>query len=240
MNLQIFKNSEELMNALATCIVKTADEAIASRGRFNFVLSGGSSPRKLYKLLASKEFKKKIDWKNTFFFFGDERFVPENDSKRNSRMAKEVLFNPLKIEKSHIFEVDTTKSPEIAAESYMNTIQDHFRNDVITFDFILLGLGGDAHTASLFPKTTVLKETQATVKSIFVKKVNMNRITMTAPLINQARTIAFLVYGEAKAEAVFRVIEDKTVSSTDFPAKLIAISKKKTKWFMDIPAASKL
>lgn len=238
MKLQIFKNTDELMNALAMWIVKSAEEAISARGRFNFVLSGGESPRKLYKLLASKKFKNKLDRMNTYFFFGDERFVPEHSSQRNSLMAKEVLFDPLKIKKSHIFEVDTTESPEIAAKKYNEIIQNHFKNEDIKFDCILLGLGSDAHTASLFPNTTILNEKKPVIKSVFVEKLNTYRISMSAPLINQAHNIAFLVYGENKAEAVFQVIKDKSVSKIQFPAKLIDI--RKTNWFIDLSAASKL
>ena len=221
MDLQIFNNSDELLNALAKAICDASKEAIAARGQFNFVLSGGSSPRKLYELLASNAYKNEIDWDKTYFFFGDERFVPENDSQRNSLMAKQTLFDPLKIDDSHIFKVDTSVSSEVAAESYAETIATHFEKTPVEFDFILLGLGDNAHTASLFPHTSVLEETEATIRSVFVKEVNMDRITMTAPLINQAKHIAFLVFGKDKAEAVYRVLDDKSGTTKEYPARLI-------------------
>lgn len=233
MDLEIFEEVDELIEALAMVICDASKVAIAARDQFNLVLSGGSSPRKLYELLASKSFENKIDWDKVYFFFGDERFVPKNDSRRNSLMVKEVLFNPLKISAAHIFNIDTTGSPEEAAKKYTMSIATHFHNKSIAFDFILLGLGDDAHTASLFPNTSVLEETKATIKSVYVKKVGMYRITMTAPLINQAREIAFLVYGKSKNEAVHRVLRETNGSSQDYPARLIMPTNGKLHWFLD-------
>ena len=240
MDLDIYKDVDDLINALAEAICKSSKEAIKAHGQFNFVLSGGSSPRKLYELLASKKYKNKIDWGKTYFFFGDERFVPKNNSQRNSLMAKEVLFDPLEIEKSHIFNVDTTGSPEEAAQKYAESIAEHFRKTPVEFDFILLGLGDNAHTASLFPNTSVLEETEATIKSGFVKEVDMYRITMTAPLINQAKHIVFLVFGKAKADAVYQVLEGKSGSSKQYPGRLIKSNEKKVQWFLDTASASRL
>ena len=240
MKLNVYNNTSDLMKALTQTICDVAEIAIKNRGQFNFVLSGGSSPRKLYELLASDYFMSRIDWNNTYFFFGDERFVPENDAQRNSMMVKEVLFDPLKIKESHIFRVETTGSPEESAQKYWDSITTHFENKPVEFDFNLLGLGDNSHTASLFPNTLVLEETEATIKSIFVKEVDQYRITMTAPLINQSRHIALLVFGEGKADAVFHVLEDQTGSSTLYPARLITKDDKKVEWFLDKASASLL
>ena len=234
--LEIFKDTDDLINALAEVICKESKEAINERGEFNFVLSGGSSPKKLYELLASETYKNQIDWDHIYFFFGDERFLPETSPQRNSVMAAEALFKPLKIADSHIFKVDTSSSPEEAAQKYAKTIATHFKKKPVVFDFILLGLGDNAHTASLFPNSAVLEETEATIKSIFVKEVHMYRITMTAPLINQARQIAFLVFGENKAEAVYNVLHDLEKSPQQFPAKLIHPKKGSLRWFLDTNA----
>lgn len=239
MDLKIYNDPDDLIHALAKGISETAKEAIADRGRFNFVLSGGNSPRKLYQLLAS-EYQNEIDWDKTFFFFGDERFVPEGDERRNSLMAKESLFQPLSIPASHIFKIDTTGTAEQAAWKYTDTIGRHFHDEPVNFDFILLGLGDNAHTASLFPNTDVLEATEAIVKSVFVEEVDMYRITMTAPLINQARHIAFLVFGKDKSDAVYQVLEDKSGSVNQYPARLINSNDKKVEWFLDTEAASRL
>ena len=240
MNLNIFDSPDEVINALAKRICHISELAIKKRGQFNFVLSGGSSPRKLFKLLASKTYHNKISWNKTYFFFGDERFVPENDPERNSRMAREYLFDPLMIAKSHIFKVDTTGTPEEAAKKYNETIEAHFQGRPIEFDFNLLGLGDNSHTASLFPNTLVLETTDAAVKSVFVEEVDMYRITMTAPLINQSRHIAFLVFGAGKAEAVFHVLQDQSGSEKQYPARLITKDEEKVEWFLDKAAASRL
>ena len=122
MKLRIYKNVNDVTKALAERICEVAKEAIQARGQFNFVLSGGSSPKKLYDLLASESYKDRIDWDKTYFFFGDERFVPSDSSERNSMMVEEALFIPLKIKRSNIFEVDTTGSPEESAQKYWNLI----------------------------------------------------------------------------------------------------------------------
>jgi 6-phosphogluconolactonase len=237
--LEIFAEVEDLINALAETILVASEYAIESRGQFNFVLSGGSSPKKLYELLASDSFKSRINWDKVYFFFGDERFVPADDSQRNSVMVYEALFEPLKIKKSNIFEVDTSGSPEESAQKYWNSILKHFNGKPIEFDFNLLGLGDNSHTASLFPNTSVLNETEATIKAVFVEEVDMYRITMTAPLINQSKNIAFLVFGEGKAEAVFHILEDKSGSENEFPARLIK-SEGKVEWFLDIASTARL
>lgn len=239
-NIHIYRDSDALIKALADAICALAGEAIDARGRFNFVLSGGSSPQKLYALLASRAYKNKIDWDKTRFFFGDERFVPENDHQRNSLMVKKALFEPLQIPESHIFKVDTTSSPEEAAKKYAESIENQFKEKPVSFDFVLLGLGADAHTASLFPYTEILKATQATVKSVFVKELDTYRISMTAPLINRAKQIAFLVYGKKKATAVQQVLAEKTGSTEEFPARLIHSDTEKVAWYLDVAAASAL
>ncbi len=238
--LKIYKDKKVLLHDLTETIVVSSKEAIKVRGQFNFVLSGGSSPKNLYELLASEKFKNKIDWSKTYFFFGDERFVPENDAQRNSKMAAKALFEPLKIRDSHIFKVDTRNSPEEAAQKYLQSITTHFGEKAVLFDFVLLGLGDNGHTASLFPNTIVLEETEPTIKAVFLKEVNRYRITMTAPLINQAKQIAFLVFGKEKGEAVCHVLKDKKDKISLYPARLIQQNDRKVLWFLDSDSASLL
>lgn len=241
MQTHIYDDIDQLITAAAADMIqKTAQEAMAERGQFNFVLSGGSSPKKLYKLLSSEAYKNTIDWKHTYFFFGDERYVPENDSQRNSTMVKKTLFDPLNTPASHIFLVDTKGSPTQAAQIYTNDIASHFHHQSVHFDLVLLGLGDDGHTASLFPNTSVLAETEAVVKSVFVEKLKMHRITMTAPLMNQSRNVAFLVYGKNKAEAVFQVLQNAEATPQQYPAKLILPKEGKIHWYLDTKASALL
>lgn len=236
-SIHIFKTEQELLNAVAAYFIKTATKFIDTTNQFNVALSGGHSPQKLYVLLSSYHYKNIVDWKKINFFFGDERYVPENDLQRNSLMAKHYLFDPLQITDAHIFKIDATLSPEEAALKYDKMISTHFKSKPVSFDLILLGLGDNAHTASLFPFTNILSEKTAMVKSVFIKEQNQYRITMTAPLINQAKQIAFLVFGKEKAEAVHHVLDD-AINIEKYPAQLIHPLKGELYWFLDESAAA--
>ncbi|MEO7529750.1 MAG: 6-phosphogluconolactonase [Sediminibacterium sp.] len=239
MQLNIFHNEEELIVALANYVVESAKQSIARNKKFSIVLSGGNSPKKLYALLASDLFREKIQWEHVYFFFGDERYVPSTDPESNYGMAKTVLFDPLHIQPSHIFPVDTKLNPQAAAQQYAEQISNYFAAEDWRFELVLLGLGDNAHTASLFPSTPVLLETVASVSSVFLEDKSVYRITMNAPLLNQAHRIAFLVYGESKAIAVQHVLED-AYNADLFPAQLIAPQSGELVWFLDTEAASKL
>jgi len=239
MTFYILKTNPKLINAIAGLFISVSKNAIAFRGEFNVVLSGGNSPKKLYKLLASPEYKEQVNWKKVNFFFGDERYVPANDSENNAYMAKKTLFDPLNISESNIFTINTSLSPQEAAKSYTATITAHFGGREPRFDLILLGLGDNAHTASLFPHTPVLTNKSASVQAVFLEGQKIYRISMTAPLINQARNIAFLVFGQEKAEAVYHVLEDE-LDPEKYPAQLIDPVKGELHWFLDEDAASLL
>ena len=237
--ISIFKTIEELTTAVADHFVTIARNSISSRGEFNVVLSGGSSPKRLYEMLASPDYNHKVEWDKVHFFFGDERYVPANDPENNALMVKKAMFDPINISSSNIFAIDTSLSPDEAAKKYISTITDHFKDQQTRFDLILLGLGDNSHTASLFPFTLVLSDKSASVKAVFLEDQNVYRITMTAPLINQARHIAFLVYGKAKAEAVRHVLEDE-LNERKYPAQLIHPEKGDLQWYLDEAAASGL
>ncbi|TCK80672.1 6-phosphogluconolactonase [Albibacterium bauzanense] len=237
-NLKVFETVDNLLFSLADSFVEIGNEAVEDNGHFNVVLSGGSSPKKLYELLASPAYRNKLDWSKVHFFFGDERNVPANDPQNNALMARKALFEPLLVPEAHIHAIDTSLAPDKAAEAYMETIKKQFTKKPIHFDLILLGLGDDSHTASLFPYTTVLKEKEASVKSVFVDKLNTDRITLTAALINQAKRIAFLVYGKDKAAAV-ETIFGEVRDTEKYPAQLIR-QDNQTSWFLDKDSASKI
>lgn len=236
--LQIFKTTKEVLHAAAGYFVNAARESISTHGRFTVALSGGSSPKGLFELLAS-EYHSQVEWSKVFFFFGDERYVPADHPDSNALMAKKALFDPLNISPQQIFAIDTSLEPHATAEAYQQEIEKHFAPRSTTFDLIFLGLGDDAHTASLFPHTDVVNAKDAGVREIFVEDKKVFRITFTAPLINQARHIAFLVFGSSKADAVHHVLQgDKDYNQ--FPAQLIQPLNGDVTWFMDEAAAARL
>jgi 6-phosphogluconolactonase len=237
--INIFKSEDEVLANLAAYFVTTVGRAITDRGRCSVALSGGTSPKKLYELLSSPTFKNEVQWQKVDFFFGDERNVPQTDLNSNYLMVKKALFEPLQIASTQVFAVDTTLEPEMAAEHYANTISNYCTGNPMRFDLVLLGLGDNSHTASLFPHTPVLHDHTASVKAVFLEDQQVYRITLTAPLINQARQVAFLVYGQGKAEAVHHVIEDNR-DIENFPAQLIAPIDGELEWFIDEAAAAKL
>jgi len=239
MKINLFNSEDEVLEGLANYFVATAKKSIEDHGQFSVALSGGNSPKKLYELLASDKFKGQVDWKKVHFFFGDERYVPHNDPQSNYLMAKKALLEPLGLSYRQIFPVNTSVSPDEAAARYTNDINLYFAGFDPRFDLVLLGLGDNSHTASLFPHTSVLTDKTASAKAVFLNDQQVYRITLTAPLINKAHHIAYLVYGAGKAEAVHHVIEDKK-DIENYPAQLIKPDDGDLQWFLDHDAASML
>lgn len=237
--IHVFENNNTLLTSLADFIVAQAADSIRAHGRFSFVLSGGSSPKKLYELLATDEYRNKIDWKSVYFFFGDERNVPATHADSNYLMARKAMFEPLNIPAAQVFRMNTDLEPVAAAAEYEAKLNTFFKGNKVTFDLVLLGLGDDAHTASLFPNTPVLRETEKMVASCFIPKVNMDRITLTAPCINQAHAVAFLVFGASKAEAIKHILHDER-NTDNYPAQLIQPTEGQLHWYLDKPAAALL
>jgi 6-phosphogluconolactonase len=237
--INIYKTTDETVKGLADYFVQTVNTSIKEKGRCAVVLPGGNSPKKLYELLASPDYSRQIDWDKVYFFFGDERYVPFNDPENNGNMVKKALFEPLMIPDANIFYINTAVPPEESAKKYSQRILSYFKNNPVRFNLILLGLGDNAHTASLFPHTPVLKEKKALVSAVHIKELSSSRITMTAALINEAHAIAFLVYGEAKAIAVHNVLEGEKDFET-YPAQLIIPEEGVLHWFLDEDAAKDL
>ncbi len=239
MSVLIYNDKESLFSDLAEYILKIGNEAIRERGRFNFVLTGGSSPKTLYQALATT-YRDRLDWKQVYFFFGDERDVsPENESY-NGMMARNAILDPLEIAEDHIFYVNTRLNPQEAADAYSNAIMAHFKGETPAFDLILLGMGDEAHTASMFPHTDILENDAPTVAAVYVEKLSASRISFTAPLINLANNVAFLVFGSGKAEAVKQVIEPVEKDPMLYPAQLIQPIDGHLTWFLDEDAAALL
>lgn len=218
--IQIYNNTEEINTAAADIFTTSAQKAIAEKGKFTAVLTGGSSPAGIYKLLASDDYKNKIDWSKVFIFWGDERWVPLNDDLSNAKMSYATLLSHVPIPKSNIFEMykDGT-TPEDYAIAYEQSIR-NVLGDEGKFDLILLGMGDDGHTASLFPGEAVLEEQNKWVSAYYLEPQKMHRITLTAPLINKAEKIIVVAFGEKKAPALKEVTTGE-YNPTTYPMQLI-------------------
>lgn len=238
MKTNVFKTPDEIIYSLANYFVDCASQAIKKQDKFSVALSGGNSPKKLYELLASADFKNKIDWKKVYFFFSDERYMPHDHEDSNYLMAKTSLFDHLDIEDSQINKVDTSLDPAGAAQDYERCIC-HFFDGNPSFDLVLLGLGDDAHTASIFPHTSLVWIDEEYVKEVYLEDKKVYRISFTAPLINASKNVVFLTFGENKATAIKAVFEgEKNVDL--YPAQLIKPKNGHLEWFVDEAAVSKL
>lgn len=237
-SLNVFANVDELNVAAAQFIIKLAKEAIKEHGRFVIALSGGTTPEKLYALLATPEYASQIDWQRTFIFWGDERCVPLNDERNNAHNAKVALLSQVGIPASNIFIMPVNLAPAAAAKKYEKELNAFFGKEKLRFDLTLLGLGENGHTASLFPHTPVLHDDTEGVRDVYVEEDKMHRITLTAPLINRSRNILFLVTGAKKAD-VLKKIFMAAYEPDKYPAQLIDPVDGDLYWYADQAAAAR-
>jgi 6-phosphogluconolactonase len=233
---------QELFAAAAEEIVHAANDAVAERGRFTIALSGGSTPKNLFNLLATNA-RNVLPWDRMFFFFGDERHVPPTDADSNYRMADESLLSKVPVPPGNVFRI-AAENPDAAgaAEAYEKTLQKFFAlqpGQFPVFDLILLGMGPDGHTASLFPGTAGLQEKSRLVIANWVEKFKTSRISFTLPVLNAARCVTFLVSGTDKAPALHAVL-DSDAPGEQYPSKLVRPTDGKLIWLIDRAAASEL
>lgn len=237
----IFENAESLCKAAAVEFVRAADEAVATKGSFTVALSGGSTPKNLYGLLATDlALRSTIPWGKLNFFFGDERHVPPDSPESNYRMAQEAMFSRAPIAAAQIARIKG-EYPDAAqaAREYEKTLREFFglkEGEFPRFDLVFLGMGSDGHTASLFPGTKALYEEERLVISNWVGKFFTERITLTAPVLNYAARVIFLVQGEDKAPALKAVLEGP-YEPEQLPAQLIQPKNGKLVWLVDKTAA---
>jgi len=237
--LRVCSDAEQLAQAGAELFGQLAAESILLRGRFRMALSGGSTPRRVYELLATDAFSSHVDWGHVDLFWGDERYVPADDPESNYRMTAEALLRQVAIPPVNIHRVPTEiNPPAAAAEAYEKEIRQCFGDSAIPpqFDLVYLGLGENGHTASLFPHSAALKETSRLVLADFVEEVDMWRISMSAPLFNRGRTVAFLIHGQEKAQVLREVLLDPP-DPERLPAQLIN-PEGKLLWMVDEAAAA--
>ncbi len=242
LDLRKLTTPQDLFHAAAEEVIRATTEAVAHRGRFSIALSGGSTPKNLYTLLAANA-GAILPWDRMYFFWGDERHVPPTDAESNYRMTKESLLSKAPIPAGNVFRVPA-ENPDAsaAAEAYEQTLRKFFEvgpGEFPRFDLILLGMGPDGHTASLFPETAALQEKSRLVVANWVEKLKTTRITFTLPLLNAARTVAFLVSGTDKASVLREVLEGNGPGE-QYPSKLVRPREGKLIWFVDRAAASEL
>ena len=237
--IRIFGRIEALSKAAADLFEETARLSVASRGRFVVALSGGRTPRNAYQLLAGTPYRERIPWQQTYVFWGDERCVPRGDPNNNARMAFDTFLNYVPIPRSHIHPIPSEELPEKCADAYENLLRDFFQDQAPRFDLILLGLGEDGHTASLFPNSVVLEEQNRWVRELYLPEQKMYRVTLTPLIINKATRIAFLVQGADKAHIVRQVLAGP-LQPKHLPAQLIRPTEGDLQWLMDDSAAAGL
>ncbi len=222
-------------------IAHFAGEAICSHGEFMLCLSGGSTPEAVYDLLATR-FRLSVDWKEVQFFWGDERSVPPDNPASNYGMAERAMLGKLGLRPNQVHRIPGERPPEEAARAYEEEIRRAFaigEDEFPRFDLVLLGLGENRHTASLFPSGPAVHEMQRIAVAVAVDGKERSRVTLTPPAINRARRVMFLATGPSKAEAVRDVIEGPR-DPDRFPAQVVAPDDGEVIWMLDRAAASLL
>lgn len=206
MSVTVFTDLDTLYKKSAETFVELSEKAIGKHGKFVVALSGGSSPKAIFNLLATEEYSNKINWSKINFFWVDERWVPLNDEKSNAKMTFEALFDKVPVNKDQIFPMYKEGiEPEEFAREYESQIKTVLGEETI-FDFILLGMGDDGHTASLFPGEKILYQKEKSVDAFYLKSQEMFRITLTEPIINKAKNILVITFGESKKHALNEVL----------------------------------
>jgi 6-phosphogluconolactonase len=241
-NLHIYPDARALDRAAAEMFVEHARDAVAARGTFTVALAGGSTPRRLYALLADEQgpFRQQLPWDRMQFFWGDERHVPPDHADSNYRMAYEAMLSHVPVPAGNIHRIKA-ENPDArqAAAEYAQELQACLGSEMPRLDLVLLGMGTDGHTASLFPGTAALQEQKEWVVANWVEKFHTDRITMTPPLLNHAACVIFLVQGAEKAEPLKAVLYGEKQTQT-YPSQLIQPVQGDCHWLMDQAAAALL
>ena len=237
MYLQIYNNADDTTIALADWIVELIKKTLEAKDRFTIALSGGETPKKLYQTLASATYREKINWSRLHIFWGDERFVPFSDESNNAKMAFDNLLGKINIPSEQVHTIWTDVTPEKSATQYENVLHKSFDDKLTTFDLVLLGMGDDGHTLSLFPGSEILYDHQSWVSAVHSKEKG-ERITLMPSVINRSASIVFLVTGEKKAKVLKEILHDSEAHK--YPAQLIQPLNGELHWFVDDEAAKYL
>lgn len=242
-HVHVYPDTAGLARAAAELFVHLAEGAVRARGRFTVALAGGSTPRGTYALLASEAFAPRVDWSRVHVFWGDERCVPPEHPESNHRMARETLLDHVPIPPANVHRIPCEQEPMRAAATYERTLQEFFAlapgAGVPQFDLILLGMGDDGHTASLFPGTAALHERRRWVVAHYVEKLQAWRVTLTPAVLNAADHVAFLVSGAGKATRLREVLRG-SYQPDILPAQIVQPASGRLVWLVDAAAAALL
>ncbi|HZC68524.1 MAG TPA: 6-phosphogluconolactonase [Nitrospirales bacterium] len=238
--MEVVKDAAAIARAAAELFVKLAAQAASARRPFRVLLAGGTTPKAVYTLLASPEYRSRVEWDRIAFFFGDERAVPPDHPQSNYRMADEALFRPLGLPASSVHRMKAeAKDLDAAAAAYEGELRACF-GALPRFDLVLLGMGADGHTASLFPRSPVLKEQSRWVAPVLdAPKPPPRRLTVTLPVLNAGHQVLFTVAGRHKASALREVLEG-TAPSEQYPAKCVQPGPERLLWLVDEAAGAEL
>ena len=239
MKLHVFDNPEILSENLAEWICTLVQKTLKQQQSFSLVLSGGSTPKILYEKLASEKYKGRIEWERVRIFWGDERVVPFTDNRNNAKMAFDTLLNKVNVLASQVHIMRTDIEPNFSVAEYRKMLHTYFDSTHHSFDLVLLGMGDDGHTLSLFPGSTIIDDNYHWVNSVFNEQQEMYRITLMPALINKAKKIVFMVDGEKKANTLEKVLEGPQ-QPQQLPAQLIQPASGELHWFLDKAAAKNL
>ena len=241
--IRTVEDPKELAQVAAAEFKRLANDAVMSKGGFNVALSGGSTPKAMFDLLSTDPYRATVPWFETHFFWGDERHVSPDDDDSNYRMTKEHLLSKIPILLENIHRVESENSnAQAVADKYEQHLRQYFNlseTEIPRFDLVFLGMGGDGHTASLFPGTDAVHEVDRLVAAPWVEKFDSHRITLTPKVINNAERIIFLVKGEDKADALVQVLEGEKNEDL-YPSQIINPTHGSVEWIVDRAASSKL
>ncbi|MFV1858396.1 MAG: 6-phosphogluconolactonase [Anaerolineales bacterium] len=239
-DIQVHEDTKALAQAAADRFVAASEDAIEKRGRFTVALSGGSTPQETYSRLADPSLATRVSWRNVLLFWGDERCVPPDHPDSNYRMVRKTLIQKVPIPQTNVHRILGELDPDLAAEAYVDELRSVFGSEERPrFDLIFLGLGEDGHTASLFPGSLALSETEHWVLAVFAEQLQTWRVTLTPPVFNSARQLLFLVAGKSKADRLQEVLEGEPQPES-LPAQIIQPRNGQVTWLIDQAAAAKL
>lgn len=240
LRVHVYETAEQVAFAAASRVVELARDSVAARGRFTIALAGGNTPRRIYEMLVEERLRRSVDWPNVHIFFGDERMVPPDHAESNYRMANEALLARVPLPPENVHRIEGLGDAAANASAYESEVRGLFGDsDWPRFDHILLGMGDDGHTASLFPGTVALGECRLWVAPNWVERLGAWRVTLTVPALNAARYVSFIVTGAGKAARLREVLKGERDPSR-LPSQLVRPTDGTLEWLVDREAAAKL